>query len=426
MGRTVRAALACAVLAGCLAAAGPAFAMKTVCSSGCAFNSIQAAINAAPENATIEIGRGTFVENVVVNKPVELKGSGTSTVIEPAVSNPICSPGSLCGGAASNVILVEANNVTITKLKIEGDNPGLTSGVVVGGKDIDARNGIITNHEAGTFQNLSVSKVTVDDIYLRGIYASSGGSFNFQKDTVDNVQGEEASIAIFSFEGSGAAENNRVSNANDAISANWSKGITFARNKITKSGSGVHTDNNGGSGGEADMIRENTVSECKTNGYGVFVFAPYVSATVENNKISGCAIGLAAFGSQVSGQGPLFAGNKVDGTGAAVSEGQTYGALLTTDLLGFGFGDLNATLSVNSIQHFGTGIQVTQASGGQATVSGSSNTIKGNGTGANGEPGTSVNLEKNYWGCKQGPNNSPKCDTATGTVDSSLWLTAKP
>ena len=102
-------------------------------------------------------------------------------MIEPAVSNPVCSPGSLCSGTASNVILVEANNVTISKLTVEGDNPALTSGVVVGGKDIDARNGIITNHEAGTFQNLQVTSVTVDDIYLRGIYASSGGELRVQE-----------------------------------------------------------------------------------------------------------------------------------------------------------------------------------------------------------------------------------------------------
>ena len=125
------------------------------------------------------------------------------------------------------------------------------------------------------------------------------------------------------------------------------------------------------------------------------MFAPYVSATVEGNKVSGCAVGLAAFGSQVSGQGPTFTANTVDGTGATVSEGGSYGAYLTTDLLGFGFGDLTATLNGNSIENAGTGVLVTQESGGQATVSGSSNTIKGNGTGATGEPGTSVNLANN-------------------------------
>jgi nitrous oxidase accessory protein NosD len=434
MGRKVQVALACAafVLAS-LAATGSAFAMKkTVCASKCAFTSIQAAINAAAEGSTITIGKGTYVENVVVNKPLTLEGSGKETVIEPAISTPVCSGGSLCGGAASNIVLVEANNVTIANMKLEGDNPSLTSGVVVGGKDIDARNGIITNHAVGVFNDLTVTKVIVDDIYLRGIYASSGGTFDFNHDTVQNVQAEEASIAMFAFEGSGVMEDNRVSEANDAISANWSKGTHFVGNRITKSGSGIHTDNNGGSGGSADVISGNKVSECKTNGYGIWVFVPYVSATVEGNKIKGCAVGLAAFGGAVSGQGPTFASNKVDDAGATVSEGPTYGAYVTTDQLGFEFGDVTATFTGNSIKGAGTGLLVTQTSptpgqpaGGQATVNASGNAIYKNTTGADGEAGTKVEAQNNWWGCKQGPANA-KCNAATGTVSYTPWLTTKP
>jgi nitrous oxidase accessory protein NosD len=433
MRRITGAMLACAVFVVCLATAGSALAMnKTVCASGCQFTSIQTAINAASEGATITIGSGTYAENVVVNKPLTLQGSGKNTVIEPAVSNPACSGGSLCGGSASNIVLVQANNVTITNMRLEGDNPGLTSGVVVAGKDIDARNGIITNHEAGTFDNLTVSKVSVADIYLRGIYASSGGSFTFKDDSVQNVQAEEASIAMFAFEGTGVMEHNKVTEANDAISANWSHGTQFIDNIVTKSGSGIHTDNNGGSGGVADLIKGNKISECKENGYGIFVFVPYVSATVEGNKVKGCAVGLAAFGSAVSGQGPTFTANKIDDTGATVSAGETVGAYITTDQLGFAFGDVTATLTGNSIKDAGTGLVVTQSSptpgqpaGGQATVNASGNSIFKNGTGANGEEGTVVEAENNWWGCKQGPA-SPKCNSVKGTVLYTPWLVSKP
>jgi hypothetical protein len=426
MGGKVRVALACAVFAACLASTGTAFGMgKTVCASGCAYTSIQAAINGSTAGATITIAKGTYVENVVVNKPVTLQGSGGETVLEPAVSNPVCGGGSLCGGTASNVILVEADNVTITKLSVEGDNPSLTSGVVVGGKDIDARNGIITNHLAGLFNNLTVSKVAIADVYLRGIYASSGGSFNFNHDTVKNVQAEEASIAMFAFEGTGSMDDNSVTEANDALSANWSQGIEFAGNKVTKSGSGVHTDNNGGSGGSADVIKGNKVSECKLDGYGVFAFAPYVSATIEGNTVHGCAVGLAAFGGAVTGQGPTFAGNKVDAAGALATGSVTYGAYITTDQLGFGFGNVTATLTGNSLKDATTGLLVTQASGGQANVTASGNSIYKNTTGANGEAGTVVEAKSNWWGCPTGPA-TPKCNAATGTVSYTPWLTAKP
>ncbi len=153
MRRSIGVLTVSAVMALCLVSAGPAVAAsKTVCGSGCAFTSIQAAIEAATPGATITIGAGSYTENLVVDKSVTLQGSGVHTVIYPAVSNPVCSPGSLCEGNASSIILVQANNVTITKVKLEGDNPTLTSGVVRGGKDIDARNGIITNHAAGNVQ----------------------------------------------------------------------------------------------------------------------------------------------------------------------------------------------------------------------------------------------------------------------------------
>jgi hypothetical protein len=397
--------------------------------------SIQSAITAASPGATITIGKGNYYENVVVNKSVALIGSGPETVVYPATSNPVCSPGSLCGGAASNIFLVEASNVTISNMRLEGANPNLTGGVEVGGKSINARNGIITNHlNAVPYANLVVSKVKVSDVYLRGIYASSsGGSFNFNHDTVENVQAEEASIAMFSFENSGVMTRNKVSNANDAISSNWSKGIEFLSNVVTKSGSGVHTDNNGGSGGTADVIKGNTVRECKTDGYGVWVFVPYVSATVEANKVKGCAVGIAAFGGAVPGQGPTFAGNSVNGSGAATS-GSTYGAYLTTDQLGFEFGDLTATLSGNTLSHFNTGLFVTQTNptegqpaGGQATVTATpNNQFIANGAGAVGEPGTVVDAKEDWWGCAAGPNMGGMCNTASGTVTYTPWLTARP
>jgi nitrous oxidase accessory protein NosD len=431
----VRLLISAAVVAGCLVGASTASATPLVCNTGCFFNSIQSAINAAQPGATITIGAGNYYENILVDKAVTLKGVGLKTVIYPATSNPVCGPGSLCGGAASNIVLVQADNVTITNVWLKGDNPSLTSGVIVGGEDLDARNGIITNHSKGTYNNLTVSKVKVTGVYLRGIYASSEGTFNLTHNIVENVQAEEASIAIFNFGGSGVISANKVSNANDAISANWSRGTQFLSNTVSKSGSGVHSDNNAGFGGSADLIKLNTIRECKTNGYGIFVFVPYVSATVESNKISGCSVGLSVFGSAKPGQGPTFTKNVANGTGASTTNNAgTFGAYLTTDQLGFAYGDVTTTLSGNSFSHFNTGLFATQTSptegqpaGGQATVTASAdNSFMANGTGANGDTGTTVNAQNDWWGCTKGPNMGGMCNTAIGTVQFTPWLTAKP
>jgi len=415
-----------------------AHARYTVCSHGCPYKSIQAAINAASPGADVVIGPGHYFENLTVSKPVTLQGSGPRTVLYPAISapNPAGCSGSLCVGA-SNMILVQADNVTITHLGLEGNNPKLTSGVVAGGHDIDARNGIIVdfNHAPGIFNNLTVSNVTVSDVYLRGIYASSGGTFNFNHDTVNNVQGSSSSVAMFNFGGSGVMSDNTVTNANDAISANWSTGTQFLRNHISKSGSGVHTDNNGGDGGVADLVQGNSVSGCTANGYGIFVFVPYVSATVDSNTVKGCYVGLGAYGSAVSGQGPTFSNNTVwGGTAKTTDPNGTYGAYLTTDQLGYAFGDLTATLTGNLFEHFHTGMFVTQTtptpaqpSGGQATVTASpNNSFLFTKTGVNGGPGTVVKAQNDWWGCTQGPNKGRGCATATGTVQFTPWLTHAP
>src|ERR1022692_5078589 len=123
-------------------------AMMLIPAAAAPFATIQHAINTASAGDTIFVDAGTYTENVTINKELTISGAGQGiTTIYPAVSSP--NPGgdgtsSLYPGS-SNVMLVQASNVTISALTIDGDNPNLTSGVVRGGADIDARNGIITD-----------------------------------------------------------------------------------------------------------------------------------------------------------------------------------------------------------------------------------------------------------------------------------------
>ena len=406
-------------------------ATYSVCATGCDFSTIQSAVNAALPGDVITIGPGSYQENVVVTVPVTIDGSGSQTVVYPAFNGPTCaiSPGpTLCDGS-STVFTVQANNVTIENLTIEGANPALSGGAMVGGASINARNGIVDNYNVGIFNNLIVDNVTVNDVYHRGIYEASGGTgFEFVGNHVNNVQGSPTSIGIFNFGGSGVIADNTVTNANDAISANWSTGTQFLDNTIVQSGSGVHTDNSGESG-STDLIQGNTVVNCMTDGYGIFTFAQYNTVTVANNNVHGCYIGLADFGSSISGATTTFTGNVVDGTNATTTDPTgTYGAYVITNLLGFGSGDATATFTNNSISNFGTGLFVSQTTtfygdtpGGNATVTASNNNITKNGVGAFGDTGTSVTASSNWWGCPAGPG-SRNCDSATGTVEYSPWL----
>ena len=333
---------------------------------------IQRGVNVANSGNEVDIQAGQFVDNVTIPESLTIIGAGQdSTTVYPATSNPVA--GSISG---SVVFLIDANNVSIQSLTVDGDNPNLTSGVVVSGADIDATTGIITDWDRpNSYTGMTVKNVTVQNVYLRGIEYADGNDFgtgttDFEDDTVTNVQGDpENSIAIFSFGGNGTIASNIVSHTPDAISTNWSYGTEISGNTITHSLTGIHSDNNGGAGGSADSIHDNNVSLGGAGSYGIFVFAPYESNTsVHHNTISGVDTGLGALGG--FGGSVAFSNNPV-----SVNAGGT-GALVTTDL-GVLFGQANVLASFNGDSFTGgaTGILVQQNVGATASASISNVTI---------------------------------------------------
>jgi parallel beta-helix repeat protein len=380
---------------------------------------IQAGVNRVSSGGTVNVAAGTYRENVTVPKSVRVTGAGVSTIVEPAISDPNCGGaggGSICPGT-SNVFLVQSSGVTIDHLQVDGDNPTLTSGVSVGGADIDARNGIITDHTLSTvFNNLSVHDVTVKNIYLRGIYASSGGTFNFSNNTVDNVQAEaNGSIAMFDFGGGGTFSGNHVSNAADGISANHSNGTTFTGNTVTASASGIHTDNAGDGGGTADVITGNTVSSCTAGGYGIWTFVPYLAPTISGNTVSGCDTGLAEFASCDLGGTNSCPGGTIPtvvfSTNTVTDVTSGFGLVVSTDSFGFGDGEAKVSAHNNVISGPGTGVYVEETGTATATLAANRNSLASlNNTGA-----TNVNATCNWWGSTAGPTGGQVTGSATTT-----------
>jgi CSLREA domain-containing protein len=443
-------------------------------SFGCdSFATIQGGVTGVASGGTVNVAAGTYTENVTIAQPLTLTGAGAATTtLIPAISAPnTCGGASLCPGG-SNLILVQASNVTISGLTLDGDNPGLTSVENFGGANIDARNGIITNHPMGTFNNLEVHHTTIKNIYLRGIYASSGGTFNFHDDTVQNVQASVSSIGMFNFLGAGAFTNNTVSACNDGIASNHSRGTTYTGNTVTTSASGIHSDNAGDSGGTFDTISGNTVTNSQTFGYGIWVFVPYKTVHVNNNTVTNTDVGYALFGDSgmttatrpagdiqtpgrkvapksanvtepgssvqsrvdksrqspngfVSAFAASFTGNTADGQNKANSTGVYF----STNQLGFGSGDPKVEFKSNTVINNVDGFYLEADTGFTLETAASFNRIVGNtnsqvtqSSGA-GLTGTVIgSMENNWWGCNAGPNNAG-CGTVVGAgVDFNPWL----
>lgn len=448
---------------------------------GCdSFATIQGGINGVTAGGTVNVAAGNYVENVILPKALTLTGAGAASVfVYPSISDPNCGGaggGSLCAGS-SNLMLVQANNVTISGMTLDGDNTSLPGGITVGGANIDARNGVITNHVAGVFNNLEVHHVTVKNIYLRGVYASSGGSFNFHDNTVQNVQASAASIGMFNFGGAGAFINNNVSLCNDAISSNHSRGTTYTGNTVTTSASGIHTDNAGDGGGTPDTMSGNTVTNSQINGYGIWVYVPYKTVTVQNNTVTNVDVGLAVFGDSgvttttkpqadekqprtaigrtaptsaninepgvvlaprafndgspapnappVAPFSASFTGNTVDGQNKVNSTGVYF----TTSQIALGSGNPKVKFTTNTVLNNADGFFLEAETGFTLETAASFNRIVNN-TGSQATQNTGVgfagtvngSMENNWWGCNAGPGNAG-CGVVIGAgIDFNPWI----
>ena len=124
---------------------------------GCdAFSTIQGGIDRVASGGTVNVAAGTYVEDVVVNKPLALLGPNANTcpnagvrapeaIVIPASSDPDpYSP------TSEIVIYVYTSNVTISGFTVDGDNPAITSGILVGAADVDAAEGIVSYEGVGS------------------------------------------------------------------------------------------------------------------------------------------------------------------------------------------------------------------------------------------------------------------------------------
>jgi nitrous oxidase accessory protein NosD len=337
------------------------------------FTTIQAAVNAAPSGAAIVICPGTYVEQVTINKPVDINADPGAVLMPSAMQ---ANGASLTDASplATAILVTSANGVTINGLIVDGTNSGISgcapilvgiafqnsSGTIdhvtvrnfkLNGTNLDGCQsglGIFVQSAGGATSNVTIERNTVHDFQKNGITVNEVGT---QATVTSNVvtgigptPGAAQNGIQIGFGAAGSVTKNTVTNNVWSTCASVSSCAAIATNiLVTESDNVQVTSNTVGinnvgifyAGNSADIERNETFATSVFDGIHlegnqgtvslnqVFnsaesgIFLSGNDNTIELNVITEAAIGiLKATGST----GNIIQGNQFLGTPIQVQD----------------------------------------------------------------------------------------------------------
>jgi parallel beta-helix repeat protein len=401
--------------------------------TGMTFNTISAAVTAASADNTLEVGAGTYTEQVTIDKNLTLQGD-TGAIVQ--------SPSPLTADALGVRAVMEINNastVNISGLTIQGPvatGQVIDAGIlVVGGATAnvttstisDIRSNPITGVgntgngiQVGGTASLAVGQVghatitnsTITNYQKRGISAGSTGStVTIMDDTITGV-GPTSAIGqngIVIFPGATATI------TGNTVKDNQFTGPNNGPDPFTNTQSAAILDIGGG----PDTITGNTVS---TNDIGIF--ATNTGVTISGNTLHDTFEGLLLGAGTANVSNNTITGNNI-GVAILAFPTDAFGNPVTTNAVG-NLVSNNITQNGNGGLSFpGAGILVSNATGATTTAQATANfnRIVDNSVGLNNSTTTAVDATLNWWGSNTGPNTTGSDMTSgTGTTNTSPWL----
>lgn len=153
-------------------------AMMTVCSSGCDYTSIQAAITAAPDGSTIQVQAGTYNEHVtILNKTLSLIGDGSNNTI-----------------IQGNITILAAKVVSVTGFAVQGQGIQLLASTV-----ISLSNNVVASSISDGISILNSASVAARGNVIRGnrgsgVVVTFGSSVSLDNNSITGNGGDGISV----------------------------------------------------------------------------------------------------------------------------------------------------------------------------------------------------------------------------------------
>jgi len=232
------------------------------------FNNIQDAINAANNSEKILVMNGTYLENIVVNKNIKLKGEDKNNTI-------------IDGNGKDIAVDIVSNNTNISNLLIKNNQTGAT-GINIQAINVTIHKNIITlNGWAGIQNSKNFDKCKIID---NKITKNGYGIFLDKKTTILDIKNNNIKnnswdgIYLSKSENSEISKNIIENNKDDGIGLNICKNILIINNDILKNkDNGIYMFAN-------NVLIENNIISSNINS-GIF-FKNSKNNDVNNNYIN--------------------------------------------------------------------------------------------------------------------------------------------